>query len=85
MAEACAVVPSEEIVSCYKQYGTDCARHLPGSSAFVLFDHKDSRLLVVRDKLGERPMYYAQLPTGIQFASELGTILPKITYPTIIE
>lgn len=78
-----AVVPSEEIVSCYKQYGTDCARHLPGSSAFVLFDHKDSRLLVVRDKLGERPMYYAQLPTGIQFASELGTILPKITYPTI--
>lgn len=73
----------EDIVSCYKQRGTDCAHYLSGSFAFMLFDRKEARLLVVRDKLGERPIYYAQLPTGIQFSSELGSILPKIVYPAI--
>ncbi len=74
---------SEEIISSYNQYGADCVNYLPGAFSFVLFDKKEERLLVVRDKLGVRPMYYSQLPTGIQFASELGTILPKIAHPSI--
>ena len=53
---------SEEIISSYNQYGADCVNYLPGAFSFVLFDKKEERLLVVRDKLGVRPMYYSQLP-----------------------
>lgn len=73
----------DEIVASYRQYGTDCVNNLLGMSSFALFDKKEERLLVVRDKLGVQPIYYSQFPTGIQFASELGTILSKIAYPSI--
>lgn len=74
---------AEEILTCYRHYGLDCASHLSGTNAFALYDDISKRLLVVRDKLGERPMYFSQLPTGIIFASKLSIILPEISHPVI--
>ena len=74
---------AEEVMASYHLHGLDCVNHLKGLFSFILFDHHEKRLLAVRDKLGVFPMYYSQLPTGVQFASELAAILPKIAYPAI--
>ena len=74
---------AEDVITAYINYGTDCVNHLDGLFSFILFDDKKKQLFAVRDKIGECPMYYSQLPTGVQFASELAAILPKIAYPAI--
>ena len=74
---------AENIIAAYVSYGTECVKHLQGAFSFALYDKEQKRLLVVRDKLGERQMYYSQLPTGIMFSTDLKEILPFIAYPTI--
>ena len=65
----------EVILYLYELYGTSCLQHLRGMFAFCLYDTKKKRLFVARDRAGEKPLYYAQLPTGIVFSSELKVIL----------
>lgn len=74
---------AEDVITAYINYGTDCVNHLDGLFSFILFDDQKKQLFAVRDKIGECPMYYSQLPTGVQFSSELAAILPKIKYPAI--
>lgn len=66
---------SEVILYLYELYGTDCLKHLRGMFAFALYDTKRKQLFVARDRVGEKTLYYAQLPTGFVFSSELKTIL----------
>lgn len=65
----------EVILYLYESYGTDCLRYLRGMFAFCLYDVKKKLLFAARDRGGEKPLYYAQLPTGIVFSSELKAIL----------
>lgn len=65
----------EVILYLYESYGTDCLRYLRGMFAFCLYDVKKKLLFAARDRVGEKPLYYAQLPTGIVFSSELKAIL----------
>lgn len=65
----------EVILYLYELYGTDCLQHLRGMFAFCLYDTRKKQLFVARDRVGEKPLYYAQLPTGIVFSSELKAIL----------
>jgi asparagine synthase (glutamine-hydrolysing) len=63
---------TEVILEAYKRWGDACLERLNGMFAFGLWDEGRQRLLLARDRLGEKPLYYAELPgQGIVFASGL--------------
>lgn len=66
---------SETILHLYEDYGKDCLKHLRGMFAFCLYDIKRKQLFVARDRVGEKVLYYSQLPTGVLFSTELKAIL----------
>jgi asparagine synthase (glutamine-hydrolysing) len=66
---------SETILHLYEEYGVKCLEHLRGMFAFCLWDIKKQQLFVARDRIGEKPLYYSQLPTGVVFSSELKAVL----------
>lgn len=65
----------EVILYLYELYGEECLQHLRGMFAFCLYDVKKKKLFTARDRVGEKTLYYAQLPTGIVFSTELKAIL----------
>lgn len=65
----------ETIVHLYEEYGTECVQHLRGMFAFALWDSKAELLLLVRDRLGEKPLYLWENGNSIWFASELKALL----------
>lgn len=65
----------EVILYLYELYGTNCLQHLRGMFAFCLYDVKAKKLFAARDRVGEKTLYYSQLPTGMVFSTELKAIL----------
>lgn len=82
---------SETIIHLYEEYDTNCLRYLRGMFAFCLYDVKRKRLFVARDRVGEKVLYFSQLPTGIVFSTELKAILkyciekPQINFHALAE
>lgn len=66
---------TEVIVHLYEDYGTDLVRQLRGMFAFALWDTKLQRLLLVRDRLGIKPLYYWHQGNKVLFGSELKSLL----------
>ena len=66
---------SEVIVHLYEQYGEKCLQHLRGMFAFCLYDVKKQLLFTARDRIGEKTLYYANVPNGIIFSTELKAIV----------
>ena len=65
----------EAILYLYELYGKDCLQYLRGMFAFCLYDVKRKQLFAARDRVGEKVLYYSQLPTGLVFSTELKAIL----------
>jgi asparagine synthase (glutamine-hydrolysing) len=67
----------ETIAHLYEEYGTSAPDHLRGQFAFALWDSTAKRLLLARDALGEKPLYYCHQPTDnrLTFGSEIKAIL----------
>src|SRR3989454_4215868 len=72
---------TETIVHLYEDLGPRCVERLRGMFGFAIWDERKQQLLLARDRLGIKPMYYAQTRGGIAFASELKPILqlPEIS------
>jgi asparagine synthase (glutamine-hydrolysing) len=66
---------SEVILHAYEEYGEDCVRHFNGMWAFALWDSRRRKLLLSRDRIGEKPLYYASDSRGLLFASEVKALL----------
>ena len=65
----------EVILHLYEQYGDDCVHHLNGMFAFALHDLRRNRVLIARDKLGIKPLYYASRDGYLAFSTEAKAIL----------
>src|SRR5712691_9373614 len=61
----------EIILHLYEEFGLDFLQHLRGMFAFALWDAKQQRLLLARDRMGEKPLYLFEQDGQLLFASEL--------------
>lgn len=72
---------TEAIVHLYEEEGPACVERLQGMFAFAVWDTRRRTLLLVRDRLGVKPLYYAVLPHGIVFGSEAKALLEHPSTP----
>lgn len=72
---------TEVILNSYLEYGIDCLNSFNGMFAFAIYDKKDGRVFLVRDRLGVKPLYYCLFDGRLIFSSEIKAILmyPKFT------
>lgn len=66
---------TEVIVHLYEEYGESCVNKLRGMFAFALWDEKQKVLLLARDRVGIKPLYYSKSSNSVTFASEIKAIL----------
>src|SRR6266849_3356777 len=66
---------TEVIVHLYEDFGAECVHKLRGMFAFALYDERNRRLLMARDRLGKKPLHYACDNGRLLFGSEIKSIL----------
>lgn len=66
---------TESIVHLYEEYGEDCFRLLRGMFAIALWDSGKRKLLLARDRVGKKPLFYAANKERLLFGSELKCLL----------
>ena len=72
---------TEVLLQAYEEWGLDCLTRLNGMFAFGLVDARAGRLLLARDRAGEKPLFYAQRRGGLIFASELKALFADPAFP----
>jgi len=76
---------TETILHAYEEYGEDCVHHLRGMFAFAIWDRKKRRLLLARDRLGVKPVYYYRNQRFFAFASEIKALLEIPSIPREVD
>jgi len=66
---------TEVLLEAYKAWGTDCFVRFNGFWAVALYDFRSRRLILSRDRLGKRPLYWARAGSRIYFGSEIKALL----------
>src|SRR5258705_556217 len=66
---------TETIVHAYEQWGDECVHRFRGMFAFAIWDARARRLLLARDRLGVKPLYWALVNDRLLFASEIKGLL----------
>jgi asparagine synthase (glutamine-hydrolysing) len=68
---------TEVLLTAYQEYGIKCLEHLRGMFAFAIWDARERRLFLARDRVGKKPLYYRIHREGISFASESKAFLAE--------
>lgn len=76
---------TEVILKAYHAWGIDCVQHLNGMFAFVIHERDSGRVILARDRLGIKPLYYTRTPKRMRFASSLPAILAAGDVDTSID
>jgi asparagine synthase (glutamine-hydrolysing) len=66
---------TEVVLRLYEEYGDDCVERMRGMFAFGIWDARANKLLLARDRLGIKPLYFARQNGRLMFASELKSLL----------
>ena len=71
---------TEVVLHAYAEFGADCVNRFNGIFAFAVWEEKNRRLFLARDRMGVKPLFYKLHEGGLLFASEIKSIL---AYPTV--
>ena len=75
---------TEVLLKSYEAWGIDCIEKLRGMFAFAIYDTKNKKLILARDRLGIKPLYYYSKENLLLFSSELrSTLASKIPNPEL--
>ena len=66
---------TEVVLRAYLEWGDALAERLNGMYAFAIWDSREDKLVMVRDRMGIKPFYYYEMPDGVLFGSEPKAIL----------
>ncbi|MBW4048382.1 MAG: asparagine synthase (glutamine-hydrolyzing), partial [Proteobacteria bacterium] len=75
---------TEVIVQAYLAYGDSCVHHLNGQFAFALWDAMRQRLLLARDRVGIRPLFFTRTGSQLAFASEVKALFALPGVPRLL-
>lgn len=76
---------TEVLLQAYREWGLDCLQEFVGMFAFALVDAGKGRLLLARDRAGEKPLFWRPGDGEIRFASELKALLADRTLPRVMD
>ncbi len=76
---------TEAVVHLYEDHGAAAVEHLRGMFAFALWDRRQRRLLLARDRIGIKPLFYRLEPGRIVFASEVRALRELVAGPLEID
>lgn len=76
---------TEVIVHAYEQFGEQFLRRLNGMFAIAIWDHRYQRLILARDRIGQKPLYFALFDGGVIFGSELNCLLQYPRMPRFLD
>jgi asparagine synthase (glutamine-hydrolysing) len=76
---------TETIVHAYEEYGEQCMRDFRGMFAFAVWDRRRKRLLLCRDRLGIKPLYYYAGEDFFAFSSEIKSLLQDPRVPREVD
>lgn len=71
---------SELLVHCFEQHGLECLNHLNGRFAIALWDDRFDRLILARDRLGKKPLYFVIHDDLLLFASEIKALTAAVPF-----
>ena len=76
---------TETILHAYEEYGDDCVHQFRGMFGFAIWDQRKRRLLLARDRLGVKPVYYYRNGRFLAFASEIKSLLEIPSIPREVD
>ncbi|MBO0800226.1 MAG: asparagine synthase (glutamine-hydrolyzing), partial [Blastocatellia bacterium] len=76
---------TETIVHLYEEYGEACVQMLHGMFAFALWDARQSLMILARDRVGKKPLYFADCGGRLVFASELKAVIENPHVPRVLD
>lgn len=76
---------TEVIVHAYEEWGEECTQHFNGMFAFAVWDARNRKLMLARDHLGIKPLYYVRIGDRLLFASEIKALLAEPTCPRQVD
>ena len=75
----------EVILHLYEEHGADCVRHLRGMFAFAIWDARDRSLLLGKDHMGQKPLFFYQDGERFLFASEIQALMASGAVPRALD